>query len=934
MKYILILGSFFLCFESWAQCPVGNEIELDTQDDINIFARDFPDCQIIDGNLKIGRIFPPNLSNYTINNLNSLSNIVRVKGDLVFGANTNLANFEGLENLNVIEGSAEIRGGFNTSSLKGLENLDTVGLRFTILGTEILNTDNLSALSYVGESLVINGNKQLIDFSIPSLQDVGGLLSFQENEKLVSVTNMNHWKSITGGLKFYRCDAFNDLSGFSSLQSIGRSLIFEDTNNDSILTQLTALDTIGGDLRILNINISELNGLQRIKHIGGEIAYIDNYRLTRLLQFENVLTNIGSINIAENTALLSLDGLQVSRVEEQVYLYQNYSLSQIDGLSGLTYIGSNLIMEKNDIENLDGLSDLNFVGGDLTIDNNFSLKNLNGLFGLVNLNGGLIIHDNSNLTTISGLQNINPAGISALQITENANLSDCSYSSICNYVVSLDTKVNIENNAIGCNEVKEISCEGNRINGIIFYDKNGNKIFDEGETGIQNAILQLTPPTSISYTDSAGSFRPLIEDGATVTIEPKLESHWQLTTDSSSYTIKQNPAILTTTNYEFGYNLKSDIYESMVSLASEPTRCNEQVRFYLQAQNKANLLESGILKLKIDENSPVYTSMPKDDYFDEYSSELIWYLDKFKPSEIFEAEIILTMPNEQFIGEQICLTASLLNTSSGTEELLDSLTYKPTILCSYDPNDKLVIPEGIDKDHLTLLSDSVFRYTIRFQNTGNASAKNIRIADTLDAAFDVKSFQLISSSHPSKITLDNDVLQFDFENIYLPDSVSNEKESHGYITYKVVTKPDLKENTIIKNNAYIFFDFNPAIITNTTFNTMVSMLFTSIDEQSVAGITLIPNPVSGEINVTNMMNLETKYSEIIIYDIFGRVVAKSISPVIDINYLPDGMYVMKILHSSGVLSLKFSVLSKPKTMASLNSIIFLSGMCTFTLFFS
>lgn len=216
MKYILILVSLFLCNESWAQCPNGNNIELDTQDDINAFGRDFPDCQIIKGDLKIGKIFPPNLGNYTINNLNPLSKIVRIKGDLTIAGNTNLANYEGFENLKVIEGSAEIRGGFNTTNLKGLQNLDTVGGRFTISSTKVSNTGDLSALSYIGESFVLLGNDQLIDFSMSGLQDIGGLLSFQENEKLASVTNMDHWKSISGGLRFYRCHTLNDLSGFSS----------------------------------------------------------------------------------------------------------------------------------------------------------------------------------------------------------------------------------------------------------------------------------------------------------------------------------------------------------------------------------------------------------------------------------------------------------------------------------------------------------------------------------------------------------------------------------------------------------------------------------------------------------------------------------------------------------------------------------------------
>ena len=40
--------------------------------------------------------------------------------------------------------------------------------------------------------------------------------------------------------------------------------------------------------------------------------------------------------------------------------------------------------------------------------------------------------------------------------------------------------------------------------------------------------------------------------------------------------------------------------------------------------------------------------------------------------------------------------------------------------------------------------------------------------------------------------------------------------------YSIRPNGDIDENTIIENTADIFFDFNPAVVTNTTENIMVS----------------------------------------------------------------------------------------------------------------
>jgi type IX secretion system substrate protein len=54
----------------------------------------------------------------------------------------------------------------------------------------------------------------------------------------------------------------------------------------------------------------------------------------------------------------------------------------------------------------------------------------------------------------------------------------------------------------------------------------------------------------------------------------------------------------------------------------------------------------------------------------------------------------------------------------------------------------------------------------------------------------------------------------------LPDSISNEPESHGYVIFEVEPLPALPNGTQITNDVGIYFDFNPPIYTNTVLNTI------------------------------------------------------------------------------------------------------------------
>lgn len=137
----------------------------------------------------------------------------------------------------------------------------------------------------------------------------------------------------------------------------------------------------------------------------------------------------------------------------------------------------------------------------------------------------------------------------------------------------------------------------------------------------------------------------------------------------------------------------------------------------------------------------------------------------------------------------------------------------------YDPNDKAVSP-GLNAEGF-IAPDQQLRYRIRFQNTGNDTAFNIYLLDTLDSNLNLQTIEVVGASHPYTLSIDDSrAMRWQFDNILLPDSGTNEELSHGFVEFLVDPVASLADLTEIRNFADIYFDFNAPIRTNTVLNTI------------------------------------------------------------------------------------------------------------------
>jgi hypothetical protein len=345
----------------------------------------------------------------------------------------------------VIQGDVEIGGiwpGSDITNLNGLSGLTAISGDCELLYNNLLNSlSGLNLITEVGENLRIQVTQSLKNLSgLETLSIIGGDLTISYNSSLMN------------------------FSGLDSLSFVGGDLIVDANDSLIDLTGLESLTSLTGDLLIFsNSGLTSLNGLNNLISINGHLTIDDNHSLTSLTALEKFNNIGGFITIQENLALTNLNGLNhLKNIPFYLYLFQNNSLNSLAALDSLTTIGSSLFILDNDsLSNLDGLENLVSVGG-LSIWDNFSLFSLSGLINLSKVgdegffDGEIGISSNPSLSSLYGLDNIGAWSINELAILNNGSLSTCEVKSICDYLATPNTSVEIHDNAPGCNSIVDV----------------------------------------------------------------------------------------------------------------------------------------------------------------------------------------------------------------------------------------------------------------------------------------------------------------------------------------------------------------------------------------------------------------------------------------------------------------------------------------------
>lgn len=229
----------------------------------------------------------------------------------------------------------------------------------------------------------------------------------------------------------------------------------EQINN--FQTDYPGCTVIEGDVAIDGPDISNLNGLNVLTSLEGNLSIYDNYQLTSLSGLDNITSIRGFVDISWNDQLLSMDGLnQLDTIGGGISFYANESLRDFNGLNNLIYIGDGFGVEWCDsLTSFDGLENLNTISGYLNLSFNRVLNDLTALNNLTNVGGSLSIGYNNTLNSLDGLGNVLMG--QNIYINNNASLTDCNIESLCNNIGNPAGQINIYNNAAGCDNPREVA---------------------------------------------------------------------------------------------------------------------------------------------------------------------------------------------------------------------------------------------------------------------------------------------------------------------------------------------------------------------------------------------------------------------------------------------------------------------------------------------
>ncbi len=465
------------------------------------------------------------------------------------------------------------------------------------------------------------------------------------------------------------------------------------------------------------------------------------------------------------------------------------------------------------------------------------------------------------------------------------------------------------------------------ISGTVYIDNNANCTFDSGDSYLNeihlNIVENLSSPAGIlsflgaTWGGSAYTF-PYLQQSWMVNYTVSLPSYYAFIFPySPCFTVYAPFTTLPHTGIDFPLQCTSLCDLQCNALTPGSIRLHRDLYIQPYVSNTGCDTQSGTFTMILDNRviyDPLLSLYPPDTV---HGDTLIWnYSGLTNLSAIgtaywnsFLSDIHLFLDTTVVVGDTLCFSGYTGIPAVDVDPLNNSFSFCIPVVYSYDPNEKAVSPRGAGAEGYIPGGHDTLTYTLHFQNTGTAAAINVDIIDTLDSHINAASFRILgTSANMEPQWLAPGVVEFSFNNINLPDSGDNFAASQGAVQFSVALNNGLVPGTQIKNTGYIYFDSNPAVVTNTVLNTIDSEAVTTDVHPLIANtvVAIYPNPTTDELTIKMPPNAYNTFT--VTNSIGQQMIEQSITgtqTTVNVSMLSPGLYYITFRGDNGTEVKKF-----------------------------
>lgn len=1007
--YLLITLFTLLGLRAQGQCPTSVQF-FSSQDSINGFPTNYPNCHtidslIIEGN-DITSLAPlSQITSVTGNvhiqncdqlpNLNGLHNIQSIEKELLLFENDLITNLDGLNNLQNITGSLNIVVNKQLTSLTGLSNLTNVGHILSIVDNDnLISLAGLEGVQNIEYGLIIGGNNQITNLSgldnisgiqngpliiaenynLTSISELSQLtyindsLDIRLNTKLASLNGLQNVTSIGGKVKIEETD-ITDLTGLSKITAVHDSLIIKGNDKLTSLQGMTALDSVDHLLIAYCPQLASISALGTISNFNGSIQLLEN-GITNLNGLEGITKVHGDLAINYNGKLTSFDGLEnITSIDGFLAIRNDTLLSDISALSNLdSVLGDFLfIANNNNLPSLSGIDNLFYIGGSaIDIFNNPSLSTCGvpSICYHISYANFINIHDNApGCNNSSEVASTCGGPVIQGRVYYDANndcqIDDTNEQPLANWPIiatqGTDTLYDYTDQWGGykiftpspgtytvtsipppywtetCTGSQDVTLSNDQDVEVVDFLGKADTICPTLTVDITNGHLAPNKPTQfkVNYCNNG------TQDVENAQIEVHFSDAVSINSSPIPYTdignntflfyigyipvghcdnflilgaIAQNVidqqaicATATISPHDFCAPPPSNWSKASIEIKGECA--TDSIRFTIKNTGTGNMLAEQNYDIIIDDWVMLRTGVQLDAgetiplAFPKSDSTYILRVPQ-TPNHPGDSHPLVAIEGCTQNTSTTFSTGHVLQFPEDDNDLFISIDCQEVNTAAPSTNQQN-FPKGYGSAHF-ITKDQPIEYKVNFHNTSQDTLRNMVIKEAISPYLDLTTLQLGASSDPYDLSINNDTLVFHLSNMTMAPADTNYAASFGFVKFKLTPKPNLANGTVITNTASLHYGPTMPVETNEVFNT-IGKNFVLVEITSAPHyihLNASPNPFF-EQTTFDFDGIHFHSAQINIFNASGQLVQhqnfQSKPFTIYKNDLPQGQYTFEII---------------------------------------